>query len=211
MVPKGWDIKLLGEITCYINRGIQPMYIDNGGIKVINQKCIRNHQIDWTKARRHDPNFRPINGSREVQKGDLLINSTGVGTLGRVAQILCLYEKTIVDSHVTIVRADPEIITWNVLGLMLFKKEAEIEDLGEGTTGQTELSRERLKSLKVLVPSIECSKSFDKVTLPLRDLIRSNEIQIKTLADIREVLLPKLLSGEVRVKLPENNYGGKAT
>lgn len=180
---------------------MQPEYIDKGGIKVINQKCIRDHQIDWTKARRHDPSFRPINGDRELQKGDILINSTGVGTLGRVAQILCLYEKAIIDSHVTIVRADPEIITWNILGLMLFMREAEIEDLGEGTTGQTELSRERLKSLKVLVPSLSVQKSFDKVTLSLRDLIRSNEIQIKTLTDMRDVLLPKLLSGEVRAKV----------
>ncbi len=200
MVPKGWETKLLGQITCYINRGIQPKYIDNDGITVINQKCIRDHQIDWTKARRHDPNFRPVNG-RELQIGDLLINSTGVGTLGRVAQILCLYERAIVDSHVTIVRADPKIITWNTLGLMLFTRQAEIEDIGEGTTGQTELSRERLKSLKLLVPSISAQKLFDKVTLPLRNLIISNEIQMQALACIRDVLLPELLSGEIRVKV----------
>jgi len=201
MVPKGWEAKLLGQTVCYINRGIQPKYIDDGGLKVINQKCIRNHQVDWTKARRHDPNFKPINDGRELQKGDILINSTGVGTLGRVAQILCLHEKVIVDSHVTIIRADSKIITWNVLGSMLIAQEAEIADLGEGTTGQTELSRERLKLLRVLVPSLDAQKMFDKATMPLRNLIQSNEMQNHALSEIRNSLLPKLLSGEVPAKV----------
>lgn len=201
MVPKGWEAKLLGQTVCYINRGIQPKYIDDGGLKVINQKCIRNHQVDWTKARRHDPNFKPINDGRELQKGDILINSTGVGTLGRVAQILCLHEKVIVDSHVTIIRADSKIITWNVLGSMLIAQEAEIADLGEGTTGQTELSRERLKFLRVLVPSLDAQKMFDKATMPLRNLIQSNEMQNHALSEIRNSLLPKLLSGEVPAKV----------
>jgi type I restriction enzyme S subunit len=39
--------------------------------------------------------------------GDILVNSTGVGTLGRVAQVLGVDEPTIVDSHVTVVRANP--------------------------------------------------------------------------------------------------------
>lgn len=56
------------------------------------------------------------------------------------AQVLTLDEVTIVDSHVTVVRTD-ENMTWNYLGLSMMRRQAEIENLGEGTTGQTELSR----------------------------------------------------------------------
>jgi type I restriction enzyme, S subunit len=89
---------------------------------------------------------------RELQVGDVLVNSTGVGTLGRVAQVLDLDEPAVVDSHVTVVRAGAAL-SWNYLGLSMMKRQAEIESMGEGTTGQTELSRGKLAVLKLVVPS----------------------------------------------------------
>jgi type I restriction enzyme, S subunit len=199
LVPRGWRVGTVGEHTSYLNRGISPKYIEDGGIIVINQKCIRDFSLDLSKARRHDPAQRKVDG-RELLKGDILVNSTGVGTLGRVAQALSLPNPAIVDSHVTVMRAGPSL-TWNYLGLLVMRRQSEIEGMGEGSTGQTELSRGKLAALKLLVPSASALREFDEVVLPLRERFSANQTQAQTLAALRDTLLPRLISGQLR--LPE--------
>ncbi|WP_157979500.1 restriction endonuclease subunit S [Rhodoferax ferrireducens] len=197
LVPKGWQVGTLGEHTSYLSRGISPKYIEDGGVIVINQKCIRDFSLDLSKARRHDPAQRKIDG-RELLKGDILVNSTGVGTLGRVAQVLSLDNPAIVDSHVTVMRADSSL-TWNYLGLSIMRRQAEIEGMGEGSTGQTELSRGKLATLKLLVPPVAVLQNFDDVVLPLRERFSANQTQAQTLATLRDTLLPRLISGQLRL------------
>jgi type I restriction enzyme S subunit len=197
LVPKGWRVGTIGEHTSYLNRGISPKYIEDGGIVVINQKCIRDFSLDLSKARRHDPAQRKIDG-RELLKGDILVNSTGVGTLGRVAQVLTLECPAIVDSHVTVMRVGPAL-TWNYLGLSIMRRQPEIESMGEGSTGQTELNRGKLAALKLIVPPTEVLTQFDEVTLGLRERFSKNQTQAQTLATLRDTVLPRLVSGQLRI------------
>src|ERR1035441_1944601 len=104
-MKKGWESKKLGEVCSFLNRGISPKYIDEGGIFVLNQKCVRDHCVSFEFARRHDVGVKPVGGQRLLRAGDVLVNSTGTGTLGRVAQLRDdPPEPTTVDSHVTIAR-----------------------------------------------------------------------------------------------------------
>ena len=197
LVPRGWRVGSIGEHTSYLNRGISPKYVEDRGIVVINQKCIRDFSLDLSKARRHDPGQRKIDG-RELRKGDILVNSTGVGTLGRVAQVLTLEAPAIVDSHVTVMRAGSSL-TWNYFGLSIMRRQAEIEGMGEGSTGQTELSRGKLAALKLLVPPAEALQEFDRVVLPMRERFSANQVQAQTLTALRDTLLPRLISGQLRL------------
>lgn len=208
LVPSGWKVTILGDCTSYLNRGISPKYVEEAGVVVINQKCIRDFVVDLSKARRHDPTQRKIEG-RELQVGDVLVNSTGVGTLGRVAQVLRLSESAIVDSHVTVVRAKAPV-TWNFLGLAMMRMQAQIEGMGEGTTGQTELSRGKLALLKMLVPSIEVLCAFDEVTRPLRERLAANLEEAQTIATLRDTLLPRLISGQLRLPQAEKEIAAVA-
>jgi len=194
-IPKGWAVRPLSSHACYLSRGIGPSYQEQGGVCVLNQKCVRDHRVDLSKARRHDSAKKPING-RSLQFYDILVNSTGMGTLGRVAQVFHLPEETIVDSHVTIVRAEVDTDTL-FLGVNLTSRESEIEDLGEGSTGQTELSRARLGELKIIAPPLDLQKAYGVTVRPLLMRILENESQSRTLATLRDTLLPKLLSGEL--------------
>lgn len=198
-LPMTWATSKLGDETAYLNRGISPKYLETGGVQVLNQKCVRDFAVDQAKARRHDTSQRSIAG-RELHVGDVLVNSTGVGTLGRVAQVLALNETTIVDSHVTVVRAGRRL-TWNYLGLALMRRQSEIEGLGEGSTGQTELSRGKLAQLEFIVPPETVLRAFDAVTVPLRSKMSANSQRAQTLATLRDTLLPRLISGQLR--LPE--------
>lgn len=143
----GWEILKLGSVCSLIKRGISPKYLDEGGICVINQKCIRDHIINYDVSRRHDLIAKKVSDERYIQLGDVLVNSTGTGTLGRLAQVRSLPDEPVtVDTHVTIVRPKPMIFYNDFFGYMMIKIEAEISKAGEGASGQTELARTKLEN-----------------------------------------------------------------
>ena len=141
-MKSGWKTKTLGEVCSFLNRGISPRYLDRGGICVLNQKCIRDHRVSYEPSRRHDVRAKRVGSERLIQAGDVLVNSTGTGTLGRVAQLReAPPEPTTVDSHVTIVRPTPGEFYPEFFGYMLVVIEDAIKEAGEGCGGQTELAR----------------------------------------------------------------------
>ena len=194
-VPENWEDTTLENITTLITRGIAPKYSDNSDQTVVNQKCIRNHTIDLSLARTHTP--KTIN-EKWLKFGDLLINSTGDGTLGRVAQVWFAPKALTVDSHVTIVRpAREELIFY--IGLWGILHEKEIESLHTGSTGQTELPRDRVKMLKLFLPDNISLSRFNSIIAPMASTIISNQEENQKLANLRDTLLPKLMSGEIDV------------
>ncbi|TAG10753.1 MAG: restriction endonuclease subunit S [Verrucomicrobia bacterium] len=141
-MKKGWQTKTLGDVCSLLNRGISPAYFEEGGVCVLNQKCIRDHEVSYEPSRRHDPKAKKVAAERFIQLGDVLVNSTGTGTLGRVAQVRDEPEEaTTVDSHVTIVRPKPGLFHLDFFGYMLVVIEDAIKEAGEGCGGQTELAR----------------------------------------------------------------------
>lgn len=201
--PEGWRVTVVSKVTSELRRGMSPAYTeDPTGVRVLNQKCIRNRAVTFGPARRHDPNKRSVAG-REILPGDILVNSTGVGTLGRTAQIWDVEEATVVDSHITVVRAACDQVSNGYLGLNLTGREAEIEALGEGSTGQTELSRARLGELPILAPPLEVQSRFEATVYPILQRITANRREDMSLAATRDLLLPRLVSGEIRVREAE--------
>ena len=193
--PDGWENVTLEDITALVSRGITPKYADDTDQIVINQKCIRNHMIDLSFARSHKP--KVIN-DKWLQFGDLLINSTGDGTLGRAAQVWFQPHNLTVDSHVTIVRPAAQNMIFYI-GLWGTQHEKEIESLHTGSTGQTELPRDRVKALELLLPDKETLDRFNALIAPMAGAIVLNQEENNRLASIRDALLPKLMSGEIDV------------
>ena len=200
-VPKGWTLTLLKDVTTELRRGISPKYTEepNGAI-VINQKCIRNHTINFSLARKHDSSKRKIDG-RELQIGDVLVNSTGVGTLGRIASVRYLDSITVVDSHVTVVRANDKKVSRAYLQGLLLENEKFIEASGAGTTGQTELRKEVLQEIKFPNPAVALHQQFDSIIYKINQEIANLEKMNISLSHVRNTLLPKLLSGEIDAAL----------
>ena len=200
-VPKGWTLTLLKDVTTELRRGISPKYTEepNGAI-VINQKCIRNHTINFSLARKHDSSKRKIDG-RELQIGDVLVNSTGVGTLGRIASVRYLDSITVVDSHVTVVRANDKKVSRAYLQGLLLENEKFIEASGAGTTGQTELRKEVLQEIKFPNPAVALHQQFDSIIYKINQEIANLEKMNISLSHVRNTLLPKLLSGELDMLL----------
>jgi type I restriction enzyme S subunit len=171
----------IAKVCVLLSRGIAPSYIENGGIRVLNQKCVRDQTVVFGPARRTDTQKKKVPTEKLLQPNDILVNSTGEGTLGRVAQIKTISEPTTVDSHVTILRPDPNLVDPAFLGCVIRKLQPDIEQMAEGSTGQTELSRARLGELEIEIPELGEQKRIAEVLGALDDKIELNRRMNATL------------------------------
>lgn len=201
-VKKGWHSKKLGDVCDVLKRGIFPKYLEDGGICVLNQKCIRNHAVSFDPSRRHDISLKKVPDERFVQLGDVLVNSTGTGTLGRVAQIRNLTpEQTTVDSHVTIVRPNKGLFHIDFFGYAMILIEEEIKSAGEGCGGQTELARSTLaEKFFVSFPedTIEQKRIvsiLDSLSLEIQNLESICQQKLAALEELKKSLLHQAFSG----------------
>jgi type I restriction enzyme, S subunit len=154
-VPPNWRWTRLGFVTSYIQRGKSPKYAASDGAPVVSQKCVQWTGLDLTVAKQITleslADYEPI---RFLHDGDLLWNSTGTGTIGRVIRLVQPPEKLVCDSHVTVVRClevDPEYIrTW----LRSDQVYAFIEDRAAGSTNQVELTAQMATNQVVPLPPL---------------------------------------------------------
>ena len=161
VAPVGWRSVRLKDIATYVNRGVAPEYADGEtGLLAFNQKCVRP---DLTVA----PELgRPIvDGSFDrdspalLGAGDIVLNSTGRGTLGRAALVQLDPDRpAVADGHVTIIRTKPDLADARfvayVLGTSAFYDQANT-CLAVGATNQTELNREPLRRMAVVMPPLD--------------------------------------------------------
>ena len=87
----------------------------------------------------------------------------------------------------------------SMLCIWAFEHEKYIESLHTGSTGQTELPRDHVKAIRLVLPSDEALERFNKMSAPSVELIVANQEESKRLADLRDALLPKLMSGRIDV------------
>jgi type I restriction enzyme S subunit len=198
----GWQTRKLGEICEMINRGISPKYTTTDGVCVLNQKCIRDHKINFELSRLHDFGSKKVSDDKFIQIGDVLINSTGTGTLGRVAQVKELPFNATVDSHVTIVRPIKNMFYNDFFGYSLIFIEDEISKRGDGCGGQTELARNTLKHdfeityPKSLAEQQRIASQLDFLSAETNKLETIYQAKINELEILKESILQKAFSGK---------------
>jgi type I restriction enzyme S subunit len=179
------------DLLIYSGKGITPKYVEESSIIVLNQKCIRNHKIDYTFSR-FTNDTKTINPDKFIQKGDILFNSTGQGTAGRCAFVDWLPEKkkVITDSHILVLRIE-NYFEAQCLSYSFHSKEKEIMSFMDGSTGQGELDKIRVFNLLTsLSENSKTQKQIAKVLSYLDAKIKINnkinqelEAMAKTLYD----------------------------
>jgi type I restriction enzyme, S subunit len=195
-LPRGWEMVTVREVSSYINRGVSPKYDDSSTSIVINQKCIRNEQLNLSLARRH---ITKVPVEKYVKFGDVLVNSTGIGTLGRIAQVYQEVTDCCVDSHVSIVRPNDRVSV-DYFGFYLLTLQPLFDSLGVGSTGQTELSRDTIANADFVLPPKKLQEKFTEFVLPLRKQVILLTEQNANLRRTRDLLLPRLVSGEISIE-----------
>ncbi|EKB1972349.1 restriction endonuclease subunit S [Vibrio parahaemolyticus] len=190
-IPLSWEHSTLEKCTSYLSRGLAPKYTEENGCLVLNQKCIRNSAINFELARRHDFTKKKTLDERYLKLNDVVVNSTGQGTLGRVAVVKYLPERVIVDTHVTILRPNKELIP-SYFWFNICSRETEIENLAEGSTGQTELKRDYLYELSILKPSETVQREFDRLVQPILHKLILIEKKTPKIVELKSILLQRL-------------------
>ena len=194
-IPKGWRVGMLDELCSFISRGLTPKYDESSEELILGQTCVRNNIVTLNNARRHRPKTK---NDKWVQQWDVLINSTGVGSLGRVGIVYFSKENVAIDSHITVVRTSSPVYR-HYVGRNLLSRQLEIENMAVGSTGQTELPRDRVKTMPIIIPSHDALDKFNAIIEPMAISMYSNIMESRRLATLRDTLLPKLMSGELKV------------
>ena len=183
-IPDSWEWVRLRELTIKeIKRGKSPKYADDGSVYVFAQKCnVKLGGIDISLAKFLDANaFGKYPAEEYMVDGDIIINSTGNGTLGRIGIFRDsdrINDFVIVpDSHVTIIRTGNQIIK-DYLFFALKYHQPYLEKLGEGSTNQTELRPSTVAELFIPVPPVrEQERIVAKLleVLPMVDVYGTKE------------------------------------
>ena len=137
------------SILTYYGKGVTPKYVAESSIIVLNQKCVRHNKIDYSFAQ-HIDDQKKYNEEKFLKVGDILINSTGQGTAGRVAFVekLPANKKVITDSHILVIRTE-NFYESKCLNYSLFSIEKQLQTFMDGSTGQGEFDKQRLFNIIV--------------------------------------------------------------
>ena len=159
-IPDGWEWARLGTVTTYIQRGKSPKYSSIEKYPVVAQKCNQWSGFSLEKAKFIDPETVEKYGEERILKdGDLLWNSTGLGTLGRMA----IYDSSkneygwaVADSHVTVIRARDDWFDYRFAFAYFAGPSVQsvVEDQASGSTKQKELAQETVKNYLVPIPPL---------------------------------------------------------
>ncbi len=216
-IPKKWKWVNLELLCHYIQRGKSPIYSDKKQIPVIAQKCNQWDGFSIEKAKFIEPNsLSKYAPERRLQDFDILWNSTGLGTLGRLALYetrLNPYGVAVADSHVTVIRTNNQLLDPHFLYWFLRSPSVQhsIEQLADGSTKQKELATKTIKSFPIPVPSIDEQKRIVKKIeelLPLIEEYGRDQEQLEKInkdfpIQMEKSLLQEAISGRLVPQLDE--------
>ena len=160
-IPDSWEWVRLIDVCEYIQRGKSPKYSPIKKYPVVAQKCNQWSGFSIEKAQFIEPNSLSSYGpERLLQDNDLMWNSTGLGTLGRMAIYKTTanpYELAVADSHVTVIRPLKQFVLPEYLYYYFANPSVQsvIEDQADGTTKQKELATATIKVYLTPIPPLD--------------------------------------------------------
>ena len=209
-IPEGWKWVALGDLCLLLSRGKSPKYSEVKKYPVFAQKCNQPKCLALEKALFLDENtLEKWPTFFRLRDADIVINSTGTGTVGRVGYYLTetlnpKYQFMVPDSHVTVVRVGKNIISKYLYYVLRTKTIQNImEKTYRGSTNQKEFYIDSVYSIPIPLPNTDEQKQIvtilDKAFMQL-DIIDSFQQQYAADA---EILKSKLIDAAIQGKLTE--------
>jgi type I restriction enzyme S subunit len=201
-IPNGWSHKTLAQLTDKIGSGSTPrggkeVYLEEG-VALIRSQNVYDSLFVWDGlARISDDAATQLKGVT-VQEEDVLLNITGASILRT-----CVVEPDAlparVNQHVAIIRAKVGVPP-HFIHMHLLRPDIKNYLLGLNAGASREaITKAHIESLTLLTPSPELLAAFQTATTPLFQQVQRLARQMRVLGDLRDTLLPKLLSGELSV------------
>lgn len=202
-IPKGWIHQTLAQLTDKIGSGATPrggkeVYLDDG-VALIRSQNVYDSLFVWEGlARISDEAATQLKGVT-VQEDDVLLNITGASILRT-----CVVEPDVlparVNQHVAVIRAKAGVPP-RFIHMHLLRPDIKSYWLGLNAGASREaITKAHIESLTLLTPSPELLATFQTATDPLFRQMQGFARQMRVLGELRDTLLPKLLSGELSVE-----------
>ena len=159
-IPSSWEWCRLGSICDYLHRGKSPKYGMDKVLPIIAQKCNQWDRIYTGKClfaeKKTIENYLE---EQYLQVGDIIINSTGGGTVGRTGYVdnyvFADYSRFVADSHVTVVRANNLVYKKYVYYFLISPFiQIGLEERCSGSTNQIELGSETIRNYRIPLPPL---------------------------------------------------------
>jgi type I restriction enzyme, S subunit len=153
------------ELAIDIFRGKSPIYKDDSGAYILNQKCNRWNDLDLSFVKSVDKKWlESVSKNNLTKEGDILINSTGEGTIGRASYIKKEFEGLLYDSHLLLLRFNRKKVNPELF-VELFNSDYgqnQVNDIKSAqATKQTELGVSNLTKIKFpLLKDLEVQKGI---------------------------------------------------
>jgi type I restriction enzyme, S subunit len=193
-IPAGWKILGLDEIARFLNGLALQKYPPNDGRSLPVIKIAQLHAGNVEGA---DEASADLEADYIVEDGDVLFSWSGsldcvVWAGGRGALNQHLFKVT-----------STECQKWFYY-FWIHEHLGDFQQIAAGkATTMGHIQRHHLSAAKVVVPPPELLREADGVIAPLLDGVWRRSVQSRTIADLRDTLLPKLISGELRVPQAE--------
>lgn len=193
---KRFKQEVIKDLFKVVSRGKQPEYLEYSDISVINQACIYWDKFKLKNIKYHNPDS--TKKTFELQKDDILITSTGTGTLGR-CNVFRENGKFITDSHVTVLRNSECMSSFFVKWMLKHSSMQDkiYSDCVNGSTNQIELSKEKLLSLKLIVPTTDEQNKFTQIVEKVEEQKQKNEQVIEQMDNLFNSLSQRAFKGEL--------------
>jgi type I restriction enzyme, S subunit len=189
---EGWEEGTLGDISENIKDGIAHTKIKN------NTKYIGLEHIDKKKIALNNYGY---SNNLQSNKYQFIENDILFGKLRPYFHKVCFAPFSGVCSTDILVIRSNDVMYFNYCLFAYFQTEVvEYANMGSAGTRMPRTNWNILKQYKILLPDAGTLKRFNDFVTPLIKKIKHNIHQIRTLEELRDTLLPKLMSGEVGVK-----------
>ena len=180
-IPDNWCWTRLNDICDYIHRGKSPTYGSSKILPIMAQKCNQWDKIYTDRCLfAEEKSIERYTDEQFLKLGDIIINSTGIGTVGRTGMIenyvFEKYSKFVADSHVTVVRVNSNLIPkYLYLFLISPQIQVDVESKCSGSTNQIELGTNTIKNYLMPLPPINeqqrIVRVYNKILYKIKDEI----------------------------------------
>ena len=208
LIPKGWRVGKLDDVLSEIETGNRPKGgvagVESGIPSIGAENVLGLGKYDYSKEKYVSEEFYNSMKKGKLKDWDVLLYKDGAQLDRKTMFALGFpHKKCCVNSHVFILRSnsrmnqcylyfwlDQDYMTQKIIGL-------------NANSAQPGINQPAVKGLPILIPPIDVLERFDDLVVPIIKNLFSNCLENNILVSIRDTLLPKLMSGEIRVPVDE--------